>query len=64
MESESEEKGCYRIERSFGSFQRVIPLPDGVDINGAEASMDKAVLKMRIPKNTSAKSGAQRVEIK
>lgn len=64
MESESEEKGCYRIERSFGSFQRVIPLPDGVDINRAEASMDKAVLKMRIPKTTSEKSGAQRVEIK
>ena len=64
MESESEEQGCYRIERSFGSFQRVVPLPDGVDINRAEASMDKAVLKMRIPKTTSEKSGAQRVEIK
>jgi len=47
LESKSEEKGCYRLERAFGSFQRVIPLPDGVDVDHAEASFKKAVLTVR-----------------
>src|SRR5258706_2951067 len=36
LEKKNEEKGCYRIERSFGSFQRVIPLPAGVENDRAE----------------------------
>jgi HSP20 family protein len=63
LESKSEENGCYRLERAFGSFQRVIPLPDGVDVDQAEASFDKAVLTIRIPKIAAAKSDVRRLEI-
>ena len=41
LESTSEEQGCYRLERAFGNFQRVIPLPDGGDTAQAEARFDK-----------------------
>jgi HSP20 family protein len=64
LESKSEEKGCYRIERAFGSFQRVIPLPDGVDADRAEASFEKAVLTVRIPKMAAVKSDVRRLELK
>jgi HSP20 family protein len=63
LESKSEEQGCYRLERAFGSFQRVIPLPDGVDVAHAEARFDKGVLTIRLPKMTTAKAGGRRLEI-
>jgi HSP20 family protein len=64
LESKSEEKGCYRVERAFGSFQRLIPLPDGVDVDRAEARFEKGVLTVRVPKTAAEKSGVRRVEIK
>jgi HSP20 family protein len=63
LESKSEEKGCYRLERAFGSFQRLIPLPDGVDVDRAEARFEKAVLTIRLPKITAEKSNVRRLEI-
>ena len=63
LESTSEEQGCYRLERAFGSFQRVIPLPDGVDTAQAEARFDKGVLTIRLPKIVSAQAGGRRLEI-
>ena len=50
LESQTEDQGCYRLERAFGRFERVIPLPDGVDVERAEARFDKAVLTIRLPK--------------
>jgi HSP20 family protein len=64
LESEIEEKGCYRVERAFGSFQRMIPLPDGVDVNGVEAKFDNGVLTLRLPKVTGEKPDIRRIEIK
>jgi HSP20 family protein len=49
-EHEEREKGWYRIERSFGSFNRSLTLPDGVDPDRIEASFSHGVLEVRIPK--------------
>jgi HSP20 family protein len=49
-EHEQREKGWYRIERSFGSFNRSLTLPDGVDPGRIEASFNHGVLEVRIPK--------------
>jgi HSP20 family protein len=49
-EHEQREKGWYRIERSFGSFNRSLTLPDGVDPGRIEASFNNGVLEVRIPK--------------
>jgi HSP20 family protein len=48
-EKETEEKDRYLYERSFGSFRRIIPLPDGVDIDKIEAGYDKGVLTVTLP---------------
>jgi HSP20 family protein len=47
---ERKEQGWYRLERSFGSFSRSLTLPDGVDADKVEASFDRGVLEVRIPK--------------
>jgi len=49
-EHEQREKGWYRIERSFGSFNRSLTLPDGVDPDRIEASFSDGVLEVRVPK--------------
>jgi HSP20 family protein len=55
--SEHEEKGegFFRSERSYGSFERRIPLPRGVDRSSCEATFDNGVLQitLALPKSTS-----------
>src|SRR5688572_15166668 len=50
LEHERHEGGWYRIERSFGSFNRSLTLPDGVDPDGIAAEFKDGVLEVRIPK--------------
>jgi HSP20 family protein len=61
-EHESREQGWYRIERSFGSFQRSLTLPDGIDPDAVSANFDRGVLEVRIPKPEERKP--RRVAIK
>jgi HSP20 family protein len=60
-ETEKREKGWYRVERSFGRFSRSLTLPEGVDADKIEASFDKGVLEVRIPKPEERKP--RRIEI-
>jgi HSP20 family protein len=46
---EEEEQGYYRTERSYGSFYRTIPLPEGIDAENAEASFRNGVLEITMP---------------
>jgi HSP20 family protein len=61
-EHESREQGWYRVERSFGSFQRSLTLPDGIDPDAVTANFDRGVLEVRIPKPEERKP--RRVAIK
>src|ERR687895_945159 len=61
-EHESQERGWYRIERSFGSFNRSLTLPEGVNPDGISARFDRGVLEVRIPKPEEPKP--RRVQIK
>lgn len=49
-ESEEKKKGYHRIERSYGSFQRVFRIPGGVDSGKVEASFKNGVLNVALPK--------------
>ena len=46
---EREEQGIYHTERSYGSFHRVIPLPEGVDTEQAKATFRDGVLDIELP---------------
>ncbi|HEX4779687.1 MAG TPA: Hsp20/alpha crystallin family protein [Usitatibacter sp.] len=63
LETKKEEKGCYHVERSFGTFQRVVPLPRGVDTDRAEAKFENGTLTIRLPKAASEPSGTRKLEI-
>ncbi|MGA1868006.1 MAG: Hsp20/alpha crystallin family protein [bacterium] len=63
-EIEDNKNGYYRMERSYGSFYRTIPLPDGIDKETAEASFKKGVLKITIPKTAKAIDSQKKIEIK
>ena len=49
-EHEQRGEGYHRLERSYGAFSRALTLPDGVDPEAVQASFDRGVLEVRIPK--------------
>jgi HSP20 family protein len=49
-QTQDDKRGYRRIERSYGSFSRSLKLPDGVDGDAVQASFDKGVLEVKIPK--------------
>ncbi len=51
-QAEKEQRGdrYYRVERAFGSFERAIPLPDGVDQDKIDATFKRGVLTVTLPK--------------
>ena len=63
--SEREEKdaGYYRSERSYGSFYRSIPLPEGVNADGANATFKNGVLEIAMAA-PQAKPRGRRLEVK
>ena len=48
-EKEEEREGFYRSERSYGSFYRQIPLPEGAKTDNAAATFLNGVLEITIP---------------
>lgn len=46
QEQERQEQGFYRSERSYGSFYRSIPLPEGVNPDEIQASFKDGVLEI------------------
>jgi HSP20 family protein len=60
-EHESGDEGFYRVERAFGAFSRTLTLPRGIDPEAINASFDRGVLEVRIPKPEERKP--RRIEI-
>lgn len=46
----------YRIERGYGPFERKVQLPEDIDPNSVEATLEKGVLTLRIGKRQGAPS--------
>ncbi len=62
-EHEHQEGGFYHTERSYGSFYRSIPLPEGVIGDRADASFENGVLEIRIPSPPAEVRRGRKVEI-
>jgi len=62
---EREEKGrnYYRAERSYGSFQRSIPLPHIIDADKVNAEFSKGVLTVSLPK-IAAREDRKKIVVK
>ncbi len=63
-EKEEKGKGFYRMERSYGSFNRTIPIPAEVDTDKVEATFKKGILTISLPKTDKALRDAKRISIK
>lgn len=61
--SENKDKHYYRVERSYGSFQRTLALPDDADADEIRANLEKGVLKLEIPRRNTASGDVKRISI-
>ncbi|HET6410808.1 MAG TPA: Hsp20/alpha crystallin family protein [Anaeromyxobacter sp.] len=61
-EKKEEDDRYYAFERSYGSFSRSFTLPEGVDVDHAEAGLSQGVLTVSIPKKPEAKP--KKIEVK
>jgi HSP20 family protein len=48
-EKEERREGFYRSERTYGSFYRRIPLPEGAKTENAAATFQNGVLEITVP---------------
>jgi HSP20 family protein len=63
-EREEKKENYYLCERSFGSFERSVRLPDTIDESKVEARFDKGVLKITAAKKPEAVKAEKKIEIK
>lgn len=62
-ERDEDKDNVHVTERSYGSFQRTMPVPDRVDADRISAKFDKGVLKVVMPKKAEAVSAARKIAI-
>lgn len=62
-ETEIKKEGYYHLERRYGSFHRVIDLPDEVDENKVKATYKDGVLEINLPKKEETKRAEKKIKI-
>jgi HSP20 family protein len=60
---EEEREGVFRSERAYGSFYRVIPLPEGAVADSAKANFSNGVLEIIIQAPSQEVRRGRRIEI-
>ena len=63
-EREQRAKGAYRIERSYGTFERCFALPEDAEAAKTEAMFKKGVLTLTIPRREKPKPEVRHVPIR
>lgn len=63
-EHKEEREGFYRSERSYGSFYRTIPLPEGAITDNAHAEFKDGVLEIVMPAPPREARRGRKIEIK
>lgn len=64
QEREEKNKDFHRIERSYGSFQRVLNLPDDTDTDSIASKYKDGILTVTIPKKELPKKDVKKIEVK
>lgn len=64
QEKEQKDKNFYRVERSYGSFQRTLSLPEDADHESLNASFKNGVLTITCARKAVAQAPTRRIEIK
>jgi HSP20 family protein len=61
---EVKEEDYYKVESSYGKFERSFTLPENVDVENIHAESQDGVLEVVIPKLTKAENKSKKIEIK
>ena len=64
VERDEQQGTWHLVERSYGSFARQLSLSANIDANRIEASFNKGVLSINLPKLPSEQAKAKKIEIK
>lgn len=65
LKEKEEKEGTYhRIERAYGRFERVLPLPVEVETSKTKATYKNGILEVRLPKAEKAKPKEIGIEVK
>lgn len=62
-EREEKNRGYIRRERSFGRIERIVPLPDGLDVDHATAVFKNGVLTVAIPRTREAQDAVKHISV-
>jgi HSP20 family protein len=63
QEKEEKDRNYYRMERSYGSFQRVLSLPEDADQDGVSATFKNGVLRVTMPRKAAPQAQVRQIEI-
>jgi HSP20 family protein len=61
---EEKKKDYFLSERRYGSFQRSVQIPEGVDADKIEATFSKGILTVRLPKTAEAQKPEKTITVK
>ncbi len=64
LEKEEKDKDFYRVERSYGSFQRTLDIPEDVDVDKITSVYKDGVLTVTLPRKTLPKKDTKKIEVK
>jgi HSP20 family protein len=64
LEKEETKEKMYRKEREYGSFYRVLPLPEGVKLEDIAATFADGVLEVGVPLPAKVEPAMRKVEVK
>ena len=64
QEKEEKKQNFYRLERSYGSFKRMLSLPDDANRDNIKAAFKKGVLNITIPRIELPGARAKQIQIK
>lgn len=63
QEEEKEGKDYYRVERSYGSFRRVLSLPEDADETEVAATFKNGILTVKMPRKEEVKGDVKLIDI-
>jgi HSP20 family protein len=64
FEKDEKQKDYHVVERSYGMFERAFTVPTDILADKVEASFDKGVLKVVLPKAPEAQAKVQKIDVK
>jgi HSP20 family protein len=62
-ETEETKDNVYRCERSYGSFYRAVPLPEGAKLEDVKATFAEGVLEVSVPLPAKAQEKPRTVQV-